>query len=126
TQHLGSACAAAARIGKTSANANKADTTQRLVCLGKNKNTSGFYQKTRPNQLIPYRILLLPRPFERSTASWYYGAPMTIAVKCSLVVALVSICIMSHRAFGAADWQIIKVNGHDYLTIENISKFYGL
>ena len=33
---------------------------------------------------------------------------------------------MSHRAFGAADWQIIKVNGHDYLTIENISKFYGL
>jgi len=51
---------------------------------------------------------------------------MTIAVKCSLVVALVSICIMSHRAFGAADWQIIKVNGHDYLTIENISKFYGL
>src|SRR5213594_1014094 len=51
---------------------------------------------------------------------------MTIAVKCSLVVALVSICIMSHRAFGAADWQIIKVNGHDYLTIENILKFYGL
>ena len=51
---------------------------------------------------------------------------MTIAVKCSLVVALVSICIMSHRTFGAADWQIIKVNGHDYLTIENISKFYGL
>ena len=51
---------------------------------------------------------------------------MTIAVKCSLAVALVSICIMSHRTFGAADWQIIKVNGHDYLTIENISKFYGL
>ena len=24
------------------------------------------------------------------------------------------------------DWHIIKVNGHDYLTVENISKFYGL
>src|SRR5437667_9964586 len=51
---------------------------------------------------------------------------MPSAVKGSLVVALVSLCIMSHRACGAADWQIIKVNGHDYLTIENISKFYGL
>jgi N-acetylmuramoyl-L-alanine amidase len=26
----------------------------------------------------------------------------------------------------AGDWQIIKVNGNDYLTVDNISKFYGL
>src|SRR5213593_3448512 len=51
---------------------------------------------------------------------------MTIPMKRPVVIGLVIICIMSHRAFGAADWQIIKVNGHDYLTIENISKFYGL
>jgi len=51
---------------------------------------------------------------------------MTIAVKRSLAVALVSTCIISHRACGASDWQIIKVNGQDYLTVENISKFYGL
>jgi N-acetylmuramoyl-L-alanine amidase len=51
---------------------------------------------------------------------------MTVTVKCSLAVALVTVCIMSHRAFGASDWQIIKVNGHDYLTVENISEFYGL
>lgn len=28
--------------------------------------------------------------------------------------------------FAASPWQIIKVDGHDYLTVENISKFYGL
>jgi N-acetylmuramoyl-L-alanine amidase len=51
---------------------------------------------------------------------------MTVTRKCSLVVALVSVCIVSHRALGGAEWQIVKVNGHDYLTVENISKFYGL
>jgi N-acetylmuramoyl-L-alanine amidase len=29
-------------------------------------------------------------------------------------------------AIAAAEWQVIKVNGHDYLSIDNISKFYGL
>lgn len=29
-------------------------------------------------------------------------------------------------AIAAVDWQVIKVNGHDYLTVDNISKFYGL
>ena len=24
------------------------------------------------------------------------------------------------------DWEVIKISGHDYLTVENISKFYGL
>jgi len=51
---------------------------------------------------------------------------MTIPMKRPVVIGLVIVCLMSYRAFGAADWQIIKVNGHDYLTVENISKFYGL
>jgi N-acetylmuramoyl-L-alanine amidase len=51
---------------------------------------------------------------------------MTIPIKRSVAVGLLSLCIMSYRAFGAADWQIIKVNGQDYLTVDNISKFYGL
>jgi N-acetylmuramoyl-L-alanine amidase len=28
--------------------------------------------------------------------------------------------------FAASEWQIIKVSGHDYLTVDNISQFYGL
>jgi len=51
---------------------------------------------------------------------------MTIPMKRPVVIGLVIVCLMSYHAFGAADWQIIKVNGHDYLTVENISKFYGL
>jgi N-acetylmuramoyl-L-alanine amidase len=27
--------------------------------------------------------------------------------------------------FAASPWQIIKVDGHDYLTVENVAKFYG-
>jgi N-acetylmuramoyl-L-alanine amidase len=40
--------------------------------------------------------------------------------------AFVSVFIISHSSFAADDWQLIKVNGRDYLTVENISKFYGL
>src|SRR6266705_300307 len=40
--------------------------------------------------------------------------------------AFVSIFIISHPSFAADDWKIIKVNGRDYLTVDNISKFYGL
>jgi N-acetylmuramoyl-L-alanine amidase len=28
--------------------------------------------------------------------------------------------------FAGGEWDVIKVSGHDYLTVENISKFYGL
>src|SRR5205807_6496827 len=28
--------------------------------------------------------------------------------------------------FAASDWQIIKVSGHDYLSVDNVSRFYGL
>jgi N-acetylmuramoyl-L-alanine amidase len=29
-------------------------------------------------------------------------------------------------ATAAGEWQVIKINGHDYLSVDNISKFYGL
>ena len=38
----------------------------------------------------------------------------------------VSVFIISHPGFASDDWKIIKVNGRDYLTVDNISKFYGL
>jgi len=40
--------------------------------------------------------------------------------------AFMSVFIISHSGFAADDWQLIKVNGRDYLTVDNISKFYGL
>ena len=38
----------------------------------------------------------------------------------------VSISLVSSAASAAEDWQIIKVNGHDYVSVDNISRFYGL
>ena len=40
--------------------------------------------------------------------------------------AFLSVFIVSYPSFAADDWQLIKVNGRDYLTVDNISKFYGL
>src|SRR5437870_177547 len=36
------------------------------------------------------------------------------------------IVLAQTTAFAADDWQIIKVSGHDYLSVDNISRFYGL
>jgi N-acetylmuramoyl-L-alanine amidase len=33
---------------------------------------------------------------------------------------------VSSIAIAAGEWQVIKVNGRDYLSVDNISKFYGL
>ena len=41
-------------------------------------------------------------------------------------VLSVSMSLISCAAFAADDWQVIKVSGHDYLSIDNISKFYRL
>ena len=51
---------------------------------------------------------------------------MIIIMKRSFALAFVSVSIVSHPVFAADEWQPIKVNGHDYLTVENIAKFYGL
>jgi N-acetylmuramoyl-L-alanine amidase len=53
---------------------------------------------------------------------------MPLPVKRWSLIALVvgSFLIASTGVVAAGDWQIIKVNGHDYLSVDNISKFYGL
>jgi N-acetylmuramoyl-L-alanine amidase len=53
---------------------------------------------------------------------------MPLPVKRWSVLAFViaSFAIASTNALVAAEWQVIKINGHDYLTVDNISKFYGL
>ena len=49
-------------------------------------------------------------------------------VRCWLNVALLTAAIALSRtiALAGSDWEVIKVSGRDYLTVENISKFYGL
>src|SRR5256714_9755709 len=37
-----------------------------------------------------------------------------------------SFALASANAIGNGEWQVIKINGHDYLSVDNISKFYGL
>ena len=36
------------------------------------------------------------------------------------------IALAQTTTFAGDDWHVIKVSGHDYLTVENISRFYGL
>jgi N-acetylmuramoyl-L-alanine amidase len=47
-------------------------------------------------------------------------------VKRLLALAFLNVFIISNLIFAADDWQIIKVSGQDYLSVDNISKFYGL
>jgi len=55
-------------------------------------------------------------------------AVMPLPVKRWSVLAFVFafFVIASTNGLAASDWQVIKINGHDYLTVDNISKFYGL
>src|SRR5437016_9082503 len=43
-----------------------------------------------------------------------------------LSFAFASLALASSIAIAAGDWQVIKVNGHDYLSVDNISTFYSL
>jgi N-acetylmuramoyl-L-alanine amidase len=45
---------------------------------------------------------------------------LALAVVCGILAVAWTI------GFAADEWQIIKVSGHDYLTVENVSRFYGL
>ena len=49
-------------------------------------------------------------------------------VRCRLNVALLTagIALSQTIALAGSDWEVIKVSGRDYLTVENVSKFYGL
>src|SRR5437867_2702702 len=53
---------------------------------------------------------------------------MPLPVKRCSVLAFVFACLAltSSIAIAAAEWQVIRVSGHDYLSVDNISKFYGL
>ena len=53
---------------------------------------------------------------------------MPLPVKRCSVLAFIFACLAltSSIAKAAAEWQVIKINGHDYLSVDNISKFYGL
>ena len=42
---------------------------------------------------------------------------------CYLAIALAGI---AQSALASSDWQIVKVRGRDYLTVDNVAKFYGL
>src|SRR5947208_3829694 len=55
-------------------------------------------------------------------------AQMTGTVRRCYNVALLTagIAFAPAPGFAAGDWEIIKVSGHDYLSVDNISKFYGL
>src|SRR6476469_3271745 len=43
-----------------------------------------------------------------------------------LAFAFASFAFGPSIAIAAAEWQVIKVNGHDYLSVDNISKFYEM
>src|SRR5881396_878785 len=53
---------------------------------------------------------------------------MPLPVKRCSVLAFVFACLAltSAVAIAAAEWQVIRVSGHDYLSVDNISKFYEL
>jgi N-acetylmuramoyl-L-alanine amidase len=53
---------------------------------------------------------------------------VVLPVKRWFAVALLATAIALARtvAFAADDWKIIKINGHDYLSVDNVSRFYGL
>jgi len=53
---------------------------------------------------------------------------MPLLVKRWSVLAFVfaSVALPLSIAIAAVEWQVIKINGHDYLSVDNISKFYGL
>src|SRR5438094_8116636 len=48
--------------------------------------------------------------------------------RCWLNAALLTagIALAQTTTLAGSDWEVIKVSGHDYLTSENISRFYGL
>ena len=53
---------------------------------------------------------------------------MSLPMKRRLVLAFAfaSLALGPAIAIAAVEWQVIKVNGHDYLSVDNISKFYEL
>ncbi len=42
-----------------------------------------------------------------------------------IFLLLLGACSVVGSAFGAADWKVVKVSGWDYLSVENVARFYG-
>jgi N-acetylmuramoyl-L-alanine amidase len=43
-----------------------------------------------------------------------------------IVLSLLAFLLLSGGVAAASDWQIVKIGGREYLTVDNIAKFYGL
>ncbi len=54
------------------------------------------------------------------------GMPLPVKRWSVLAFLFASFAVASTIAIAANEWQVIKINGHDYLSVDNISKFYGL
>ena len=51
---------------------------------------------------------------------------MLLLVKRCLALVFVCAYFAIAHTLAGGEWEVIKVSGHDYLTVENISRFYGL
>src|SRR5881398_333850 len=52
--------------------------------------------------------------------------PLPVKRRSVLAFVFASLALPSSIAIAAGEWQVIKINGHDYLSVDKISKFYGL
>src|SRR5947207_3242719 len=52
--------------------------------------------------------------------------PLPVKRRSVLAFVFASLALAPPIAIAAVEWQVIKVNGHDYLSVDNISKFYEL
>jgi N-acetylmuramoyl-L-alanine amidase len=66
-------------------------------------------------------------PFATMASLRHLKARMIVLAKRLLALALVTVAVAlaPTPAFASDDWQVIKVGGHDYLSVDNIAKFYG-
>src|SRR5437588_6424685 len=42
-----------------------------------------------------------------------------------LILCAIGGCFFVSQLIAAVEWQVIKINGRDFLTVDNIAKFYG-
>src|SRR6184192_862263 len=42
-----------------------------------------------------------------------------------LILCAIGSCFFVSQLIAAVEWQVIKINGRDFLTVDNIAKFYG-
>ncbi|MGH8165364.1 MAG: N-acetylmuramoyl-L-alanine amidase, partial [Rhodanobacteraceae bacterium] len=52
--------------------------------------------------------------------------PVSMLARAKALVSLVILLALSTVAFASSDWKIVKIGHREYLTVDNIAKFYGL